>query len=111
MDGLQIEDIIKLKLNVYNNLSSCYLKSKNYENVIYLCKKIVEREKCNIKALYKLGTAYADTGEYELACSMLKKVLDIDPNNKAAAEKYRYSSDNFAIQVKKCNDMFKKMFK
>lgn len=50
------------------------------------CDRVLEREPGHIKALYRRGVAQAALGNLEKAMTDLKKVLAVDPKNRAAQE-------------------------
>lgn len=110
VDGIEVKKIKTFKANIHNNLASCYLKKKDFENVIYLCNKVLEVNNENVKALYKVGFAYYKIGEYEKAEEALKKLLQIEPDNKAAKEILKPVKAQLNVVNAEFNAMVKKMF-
>ena len=110
VDGVALSDVHGLKLNLYNNLASCYLRHGSYQQVIELCNDIIVNDGDNVKALYKLGVAYKAVRSFEDSYESFKKLLRVDPANKAARERFK----EVALHVKECNkksdDIVKKMF-
>lgn len=110
VDGVSIKDINNLKTNLYSNLASCFLSNKNYETVIRLCKKSLAIDEKNVKALYRCGTAYFEERDYEKAASMFKRILNIEPDNKAASNMLKISDKKLVEANVRVNDIVKKMF-
>lgn len=86
IDNVEVSDIQVLKEKLYNNLSSCYFREKIYKMVIPLCKKVLEFDGNNVKALYKIGVAYEADKNFEKADAALSQVMEFEPQNKACAE-------------------------
>lgn len=107
VDGVLISDIEKLRSNLYNNLSSCYLRVKKFEEVIQLCLKV---EKDNEKALYKLGVAYYEEKQYDSARKCLTSLLENYPNNKLAMDKLKQVNAKLEEEDRKSKDLAKRMF-
>ncbi|KAF5293260.1 hypothetical protein FQR65_LT11000 [Abscondita terminalis] len=110
IDGVSLQDINNLKLNLYNNLASCFLRCHNYHAVSNLCQKIFETDNTNIKALYKYGLAMCELQDYEKSQNTFLALLKIDPDNKAAAAKLKFVNAKVAQTNVKVNEIFKKMF-
>ncbi|XP_022911895.1 FK506-binding protein-like [Onthophagus taurus] len=110
IDNVKIEEIETLKSNLYNNLASCQLRNQNYEHVIVLCDRVLSVDPKNLKAMYKLAVALDGVHNIDKAFDVLKELLELDPQNKAAGEKF----NSVQIKVKKnnakVNAMIKKMF-
>ncbi|KAF5271747.1 hypothetical protein FQA39_LY08070 [Lamprigera yunnana] len=110
INGLKLSDINSLKKNLYNNLSSSYLKCNRYKSVLEICEKIFEMEKDNVKALYKQGMAFCEMGDYENSQKSFLNVLSLEPNNKAAAGKLKFVNVKVAEGNVEMNAIIKKMF-
>ncbi|KAK9711843.1 BDBT FKBP like N-terminal [Popillia japonica] len=110
IDGLPICEVYSLKSILYNNLASCYLKHRNYEVVIELCNRVLQRETNNVKAMYKMAVSYYELHDYHKALETLEYVLKLDPQNKAAADRMKDFVQKVNETNAKVNAMFKKMF-
>lgn len=110
IDSIKLKQIEELKAALYNNLASCYLKHRDYEIVLDLCKKTLKVDEDNIKALYKSGVAYTEVHLYEEAREMFKRLLELEPNNKAAAEKLAFVNVKLQEVTSRVNNMIKRMF-
>lgn len=109
-DGVELREILKLKVNLYNNLASCYLRAKEFDHVIYLCQKVLAEDRDNEKALYKIGVAYYEVHEFEQANSCIKQLLEIDPDNKPASDKLKMIKVKLDEENLKSKDMVRRMF-
>lgn len=111
VDGVRVKDIQDLKTIFYNNLASCYLKQRDYKMVLLLCNHVFERDKDNIKALYKQAVAKCETNDYEGSQDSLLHLLMLEPENKAAAEKLKFVNIKIKEANTRSNNIIKKMFK
>lgn len=110
VDTIKVSDIEHLKINLYNNLASCYLRHGNDGTVIELCEKVLLYDPNNVKALYKTGIAWCNERDYERARDNLLKVVNLEPDNKVAREKLAYANGKFQEAQAKVNSIIKKMF-
>lgn len=110
IDDVPLMDIQNLKVNLYNNLASCYFKCCDYQTVLELCEKVFEIDNRNVKALYKQGVALCELQDYEKAQASLMSLLEINSDNKAALEKLKHVNAKVNESNLKVNAMIKKMF-
>ncbi|XP_033072594.1 FK506-binding protein-like [Trachypithecus francoisi] len=71
---------------LHANLAACQLLLGQPQLAAQSCDRVLEREPGHLKALYRRGVAQAALGNLEKATADLKKVLAIDPKNRAAQE-------------------------
>lgn len=71
---------------LHANLAACQLLLGQPHLAAQSCDRVLEREPGHLKALYRRGVAQAALGNLEKATADLKKVLAVDPNNRAAQE-------------------------
>uniref|UniRef100_A0A8C2S838 FK506-binding protein-like n=1 Tax=Capra hircus TaxID=9925 RepID=A0A8C2S838_CAPHI len=71
---------------LHANLAACQLLLGQPHLAAQSCDRVLEREPGHIKALYRRGVAQAALGNLEKAMTDLKKVLAVDPKNRAAQE-------------------------
>lgn len=71
---------------LYSNLAACQLLLGQPQLAAQSCDRVLEREPGHLKALYRRGVAQAALGNLEKASADLKKVLAVDPKNRAAQE-------------------------
>lgn len=71
---------------LHANLAACQLLLGQPHLAAQSCDRVLEREPGHVKALYRRGVAQAALGNLEKAAADLKKVLAVDPKNRAAQE-------------------------
>ncbi|MBV99648.1 FK506-binding protein-like, partial [Eschrichtius robustus] len=71
---------------LHANLAACQLLLGQPHLAAQSCDRVLEREPGHLKALYRRGVAQAALGNLEKATADLKKVLAVDPKNRAAQE-------------------------
>lgn len=71
---------------LHANLAACQLLLGQPQLAAQNCDRVLEREPGHLKALYRRGVAQAALGNLEKATADLKRVLAVDPKNRAAQE-------------------------
>ncbi|XP_017263736.1 peptidyl-prolyl cis-trans isomerase FKBP5 [Kryptolebias marmoratus] len=71
-------------LTAHLNLALCFLRLKEFSQVVDNCNKVIEQDESNEKALYRRGKARLFRNEYSLAMTDFQKVLEVNPSNRAA---------------------------
>ncbi|XP_037699654.1 FK506-binding protein-like [Choloepus didactylus] len=69
---------------LHANLAACQLLLGQPQLAAQSCDRVLEREPGHLKALYRRGVAQAALGNLEEATADLKRVLEVDPKNRAA---------------------------
>lgn len=69
------------------NLAMCHLKKANWIEARNICDKVIEENQNLAKAFFRRGEAQFNLNDHELARKDFMRVLEIDPENKAAANK------------------------
>ncbi|XP_072910071.1 peptidyl-prolyl cis-trans isomerase FKBP5-like [Hemitrygon akajei] len=85
--GLSEEDSWSAKalvLAAHLNMAMCCLKLNDYLKAVKSCDKALEIDRLNEKALYRRGEARLSVNEFDLAKADFQKVLQVNPDNKAA---------------------------
>lgn len=59
------------------NIAACYLQLKNYDYAIEVCKRALDRDSSSVKAYYRLGQAYLETGDYIQGIQFVKVGLQV----------------------------------
>ncbi|GFY75749.1 AH receptor-interacting protein [Trichonephila inaurata madagascariensis] len=80
-------DLEKLKIPILSNYAQCKLLQKDYYSVIEFTTTILEKDKNNVKALFRRGKAYVGTWDLDLAENDFMKVAELDPSSKAVVQK------------------------
>jgi len=104
-------NINDLRLALYNNMAICHLKRYNYQHVVSLCTKVLDKDGNNVKALYRRGVAYGSMGDNEKAIADLKVVLTLESNNHSAKEQFDVYNTRLQESIQRNKDMMKRMFK
>ncbi|KAJ6647718.1 FK506-binding protein 59 [Pseudolycoriella hygida] len=73
-----------LKVAVFLNIALCYSKLDDNFEIKKACNTVLEIDSKNVKALYRRGTSCLKSGDTETALADFHKVLEIEPQNKAA---------------------------
>ncbi|KAL7408132.1 hypothetical protein ABVT39_018694 [Epinephelus coioides] len=66
------------------NLALCFLRIKEFSQVVENCNKVIEIDESNEKALYRRGEARLLRNEFTLALEDFQQVLQVNPSNRAA---------------------------
>ncbi|XP_065168141.1 peptidyl-prolyl cis-trans isomerase FKBP5-like [Atheta coriaria] len=111
VDGVTIAELTELKVALYNNLALCAFKSREYDRVLRLCEKCLDLDTRNVKATYKIGESHYFLGNYELAMSSFKEVLNREPHNRAAFDYVQMVQGKIKEEKIKYNEIVKKMFR
>lgn len=73
-----------LLLAAHLNLAMCYLKLNDSHLAAQQCDKALELDSDNVKALFRRGQALQNKADYDLAKQDFERVVELDPQNKAA---------------------------
>ncbi|KAM5325814.1 peptidyl-prolyl cis-trans isomerase FKBP5 isoform 1-T4 [Glossophaga mutica] len=71
-------------LAAFLNLAMCYLKLREYIKAVECCDKALGLDRTNEKGLYRRGEARLLMNEFKLAEGDFERVLEVNPQNKAA---------------------------
>ncbi|KAF7664340.1 hypothetical protein LDENG_00180190 [Lucifuga dentata] len=77
----RIQDFL---LTSHLNLALCFLRLKEFSQVVENCNKVIELDENNEKALYRRGEARLLRNEFSLAMADFQKVLQVNSSNRAA---------------------------
>ncbi|XP_034933657.1 peptidyl-prolyl cis-trans isomerase FKBP4-like [Chelonus insularis] len=103
-------NLYKLRTSIYNNMAICQLKFNNYDHTINLCTKVLNRDKNNVKAMYRRGCAFGGNKNVEQAMKDFERIVHIEPTNFAAREKLKIYSELWSEAKKRSDELLKKMF-
>lgn len=73
----ELEKCRFLLVAIQLNIAACYLKLENYEYAIEVCKRALDRDSSSVKAYYRLGQAYLETGEYDEGVEFVNMGLQV----------------------------------
>lgn len=102
--------IEELEFLCYNNLAASLLKKQKYERVIDYANKALELQPENTKALFRRGTAHMHIQDYLAAEKDFKKVLQVDPTEKATQRYMQQIEVYKEKELQKQKQMYSKMF-
>lgn len=105
-----VENMMDLKVKLYNNLAHCQLQFNEYEAGLVLCNKALKLQPNNAKALYRRCIAYTGLEMYEEAWKDIQHTLTLDPNDKSAQQKAIALRPKIAKVKKEYTNVIKKMF-
>ncbi|XP_042562703.1 peptidyl-prolyl cis-trans isomerase FKBP5 [Clupea harengus] len=80
----QQQAIQDLLLVAHLNLAICYLRLRDFSNVVENCNKVIETDADNEKALYRRGEARLQRNELSLSLRDFRHVIQVNPSNRAA---------------------------
>ncbi|XP_075982712.1 uncharacterized protein LOC142980964 [Anticarsia gemmatalis] len=105
-----VQEMIDLKVKLYNNLAHCQLQFNEYDAALQLCNKALNFDPENVKALYRRCTAYSGLQMYEDAWRDIQCALTINSNDKAAQQKANALKPKIEKINKEYANVIKKMF-
>jgi len=92
------------------NLAMCYLKQNKWIETRNLCDKVLEENSDVAKAYFRRGEALFNLNDHELAKQDFSRVLELDPENKAAKNKVAICQHQIKAQRDKEKRTFANMF-
>ncbi|KAK3922956.1 Peptidyl-prolyl cis-trans isomerase [Frankliniella fusca] len=104
------EEISTLYSTLCSNMAECQLKENNPTSAMILCKRALEHDPCNVKALYRQAVAAWTLGDVDQADSLLIHLLQLDPNNLAAKRIHKEVKDRLQIYEDEYSTMMKRIF-
>lgn len=87
-----------LELSCSLNLMSCYLKTKQFVDVVTFGSEVLARDPSNLKALYRRGQAYKELGQFKLAVPDLRRALELSPDDETIANVYSVAKEALDAQ-------------
>lgn len=99
-----------LLVQCHLNLAICNNRLGDRTKIIEHCKKALEIEPGNIKALYRRGCAYLEMDEFYSAESDLKYAMSLDKNNMDLRRKHVELRKRRAEQDKRDRELYSNMF-
>jgi FK506-binding protein 4/5 len=100
----------ELKTQCSLNSAMAHFKVKDFKESLSLCEKVLKNEPRNLKALYRRGITLIELDRWYEAEKDLKKVLELDADNKDAKKALAHLKHLRQEQNKKDEKVFKKMF-
>lgn len=91
------------------NRAACQLKIKDYSGAKTSCNNALKEESQNVKALFRRAQAELGLKNFMDCMSDLKKVLELDPQNKEARSLYKQAQAGQKEEDKKSKGLYSKM--
>ncbi|XP_074978068.1 peptidyl-prolyl cis-trans isomerase FKBP5 isoform X1 [Caretta caretta] len=98
-------------LAAFLNLAMCYLKLREYIKAVECCDKALGLDQVNEKGLYRRGEARLLMNEFELAKCDFQKVLEVNPQNKAAKSQITVCQKKMKEHNERDRRIYANMFK
>jgi len=92
------------------NLAMCKIKVNDWLEAKYLCDKVIEENPSSVKGYFRRGDALTALNEHDLALRDFDKVLQLDPDNKAAKNKVALCLHQIKVNKEKEKKTFANMF-
>ncbi|KAI7853111.1 hypothetical protein BDC45DRAFT_442766 [Circinella umbellata] len=74
----EMDECRELVIAIQNNIAMCYIKLHQWENAIEVCKKVLDRDPCNVKACYRIGQVSMETVEFEQGIKYVQMGLQVN---------------------------------
>ncbi|KAG8196097.1 hypothetical protein JTE90_007835 [Oedothorax gibbosus] len=101
-------ELEKVKIPILCNYAQCKLLQKDYYAVIEYTNTILEKDKNNVKALFRRAKAHVGTWDLDLARDDFNKVLELDPSFQSVIQKELSNVAN--LQKQKDDEIKSKLF-
>ncbi|XP_014207962.1 peptidyl-prolyl cis-trans isomerase D-like [Copidosoma floridanum] len=81
--GQDDPSVKKLEQSILLNIANVKLRRCEYRDTLNLCKKVLDADEKNCKALFRTGQAYVGLNEYSKGLDFLEKALAENPSEKS----------------------------
>lgn len=109
LDAAAKAEALKLRRVSNANAAACHLKLEAWQEASTSCGLVLKEEPDNVKALFRRGHARVELGEYREAYVDLRKVLELDRENREAARLLAKAKQFMKSEVANEKKMFSKM--
>jgi len=113
LDGIKDEDKLakakELKKLCELNSAACNLKLKEFSDAQKNCDNVLKEETSNVKALFRRAQAHLGNKNYTVSMADLKKLVEIDPQNREARALMKEAQAGQKEDDKKSKGLFAKM--
>jgi tetratricopeptide (TPR) repeat protein len=103
-------EVNALKLSLYLNLSQCYIKLENWDNVLRNVEDALKIDPSNPKALFRRSVAYEAKKDYEKALADLKRAQELNPEDVIIQKAHERVMKLIAKEVAKEKKMWGRAF-
>mmetsp|Transcript_106795 Transcript_106795/g.168739 ORF Transcript_106795/g.168739 Transcript_106795/m.168739 type:complete len:590 (+) Transcript_106795:54-1823(+) len=91
------------------NSAACNLKLKEFSDAQKNCDNVLKEETSNVKALFRRAQAHLGNKNYVVSMADLKKLIEIDPQNREARALMKEAQAGQKEEDKKSKGLFAKM--
>lgn len=113
LDSIKDEDkkakAKELKKACELNSAACNLKIGEFPEALKNCDNVLKEDSQNVKALFRRGQARLGVKEFQLCMTDMKKVVEIDPQNREARALMKEAQAGQKEEDKKSKGLFAKM--
>jgi len=102
---------VMLRRTCHLNAAACWLKLEVWPEADQSCKQVLREDPGNVKALFRRGQALNNLGEYREAGQIIRRVLEIDPDNKEAQRMLARLRQAAKAEAQQQKGMFSRMAK
>ena len=102
-------EYMKVKLDVFNNLSAVHIKLKSYNQALDAVDNALRINPNDLKALYRKSTILSHKGCLEEAIACLKYALKLDPKNRTFASELNKLKIKLKKEIKEEKALYAKM--
>lgn len=110
-DDEEGKEFLNTRNMLHLNVAACYLRMGECRKSIETCEKVLDASPAHVKALYRRGMAYMETGDFEEARNDFNMMMKVDkssePDAKAALQKLKQKEQEAARRAKQ---QFKGLF-
>jgi len=99
----------KMKLVGYLNQAACLLKLKEYKRSLEACEKALDTDESSEKGWFRKGQSLYGLGDFEPAIQAFARVLQINADNKEAAQHVALSKQKLKESHEKEKQLYSKM--
>lgn len=100
-------EVKTLKISLYNNLATCYLKLENYEQMGNNVKEVLKLDEKNVKALFRYSQYYENKKEWEKCLELLNQCQSLNTTEDKLVTK---NIEKVKKEIAKLKDKEKKMW-
>lgn len=93
------------------NQGACYVKLGNFTDGKKACNNVLKDDRDNVKALYRRGQCDLELKNFSEVMADMKKIIDLDPQNKPARALYKSAQVGQKAEDKKSQGLFVNMCK
>jgi len=104
-----LQEFNTLKIKCLNNLTTCQIKIRDYQEALKNCNQTLDIEPENAKALYKKGKILSSMSEYDQAIECLTKSARLEPNDPTIRDELSKAKQKRIEYQKKEKSLFSTM--